>query len=398
MLENPAVLSIWIGIIAAVVAGAITHVLQWRKAAVFPAMPSRIKTVDQSTAAARYFAAAHDITNTITSAWNHARATNTDDTMLKQLERPLLGHHIKSFQEAAGILSEELRDHTRLNDALSSACRLLEASWRYDRHDHYRTETYYTTDAKGRRHAHTRQVYTHTSHSFSFFPDAASNAEREVLSTLASTKETDLYDAATAYLEVTPTEDDMIRVWETVYEGSDTKPTDKQVFDAMDAWNDAALAQHRIASAKQFVSELRRRATPGLFREIGRSRERYHYTTYGGPGSAHPGPAGYQATQALLMSAAGARNALTDLHSAMRSAEDHVSEIFRQWEEQGRFTDKDSGDLAESLLDHGIELYKALFPKSEITYDQRLRRGRTIGIAAGAGVVAGLISYALQVI
>lgn len=98
------------------------------------------------------------------------------------------------------------------------------------------------------------------------------------------------------------------------------------------------------------------------------------------------------------MSAAGARDALTDLQSAMKSAEDHVSEIFRQWEEQGRFTDKDSGDLAESLLDHGIELYKALFPKSEITYDQRLRRGRTIGIAAGAGVVAGLISYALQVI
>jgi hypothetical protein len=212
MLENPALLSVLIGLVVAAAAGVVTHVLQWRKAAVIPAMPSRVETVDQSETAVRYFGAAHDVTNTITSAWNHARATATDDTMLKQLERPLLGEHIETFREAASVLSEELRDHNRLNHALASVCRLLDETWSYNRHDHYRTETYYTTDAKGRRQAHTRQVYTHTSHDFTFHSEKASSAEQEVSSTLASTNEGELYDAATAHLEVEPTEDDSIRV------------------------------------------------------------------------------------------------------------------------------------------------------------------------------------------
>ncbi len=397
MLANPSLLSVLIGFVVAAVAGFITHVLQRRRAVVFPALPSRIRTVDQSRAAARYFAAAHDITNTITGAWNNARATDTDDTMLKQLERPLLGEHIEAYQKAASIFSEELSDHDRLNEALASTCQLLEESWRYDRFDHYRSETYYTTDAKGRRQTHTRQVYTHTSHTFTFFPEVASKAESDVRSALASTNEADLYDAATAHLEVKPTEDDRIRVWETVYEGSGEKPTDEQVFAAIDAWNDTALAQHRIAAAKQGLGTLRRRATRDLFREIHLSRPTYHFTTYGGPGSRHLGPPGYQATQALLAPASSAHTALSDLRSAMKTADEHVSEIFRLWEEQSRFTEKDSQDVARSLLDHGIELYQALFPTSEIKYDQRLRRGWTIGIAAAAGIVAGLISYALQV-
>ena len=129
MLSNPALLSVLIGLVAAVAAGAVAYVLQLRRAEVIPALPSRIETVDKSEAVVRYFGAAHDITNTITSAWNHARATAADDTMLRELERPILGEHIEIFREAALILWEELGDHTQLNSALSSAYGALEESW-----------------------------------------------------------------------------------------------------------------------------------------------------------------------------------------------------------------------------------------------------------------------------
>ena len=68
------------------------------------------------------------------------------------------------------------------------------------------------------------------------------------------------------------------------------------------------------------------------------------------------------------------------------------------WKEQGRFTDKDSDDVAKTFLNHGIEMYEELFPKSKIKYDQRVKRGITIAISAAAGIAAGSVSYAIQVL
>ena len=82
----------------------------------------------------------------------------------------------------------------------------------------------------------------------------------------------------------------------------------------------------------------------------------------------------------------------------MKTSEAHVKEIHGMWEAQGRFTEKDSGDVAKTLLNHGIEMYGELFPKSDIMYDQRVKRGKTIAISAAAGIVAGVVSYAIQVI
>ncbi|MCA9571470.1 MAG: hypothetical protein KC656_26715, partial [Myxococcales bacterium] len=168
---TPEGLAAWAGAGSAAVTGSALQLWQRHGARSLPALPSHEEAVTGGAdAATRFFSAVHDLTMTVTEAWNTTRIRGGQ--VEEVIKRDHLGQVAERVDAGADELLTTLDDYGRSGALAREARSRLATLWSYSSTDKSRTEYYTetTTDSEGRTTTHTRsrQVYESTDHYFSF--------------------------------------------------------------------------------------------------------------------------------------------------------------------------------------------------------------------------------------
>jgi len=381
---------------AAVLAGVAVHRWQRSHAEVLPTLPSHAEALRHAPdEATRFFAAVHDLTMTVTEAWNAARARHDTVALEEVLRRDRLATLHEEVEAACSDLLAVL--HGYRDCAGQLPLDLSEGVWRHDTRHNYRTETYTTTtsDGKGgtRTQVKTRQVYDSTDHSFTFRPAAAEELHERLRRWLAAFGRAHLPLLGLHAREVdigrlAPAERSFLErlVRHTVLEDDEATVSDEALSTWVNQWLlgtriDRRLATFRgageaLGSSVEAAFVVIHDSDP-VFRERTRSRT-------------HRGPPGFRAHQRLHAQLVRAGDAWGAVERMMGTAVHRGRELVAWASDPGEVEDD------HDYMAVAVEIYEAAFPDSELRVDQLPTWGPKLGAGAVAGLVGGLAAYLLH--
>jgi hypothetical protein len=134
------------------------------------------KTVDTIT---NYYAPLNDVLNKVFECWNislnYKLFGNNHDAFARELDsrkNKIYKYEFDLFDSvpiAADKVLATLKNWIDLLPTLSNVNRQFSSIWDEEHDDEYRTETYTTTDEDGDIEVHTREVYDHTDHTYTYY-------------------------------------------------------------------------------------------------------------------------------------------------------------------------------------------------------------------------------------
>ena len=370
------------------------HWWQRRTAEVLPTLPSHAEALrrppDEAT---RFFSSVHELTMTITEAWNAARARG-GVSLEEVVKRERLAQIVRELELSGGQLRQRLGGYERLADALPIP--LMASVWTYEFDHNYRTETYTTTETdsqgKSRTVTKTRQVYDSTDHTFTFDARAARRAEQALRQWLGAFRGADLpmLHLHGRFVDVgliDPVERSFLErlVRHTVLEDPEATVDEADLSHWVNQWLVGTRIDAKLTAFGE-AGEVVAGAVDRSFVTIHASAPRFHERT----GSrTHPGPAGYQAHASLkeqLFTMQGAWQAAWNMMGVPVS---HGRKLLAWAQDPGEIEpDTDYVELAATA-------YETAFPGSELTVDQLPTWGpKLLGAflgAVGGGTLTGLL-------
>lgn len=360
-----------------------------------PMLPSHEGAlVGGATPATRFFAAVHDLTMTVTEAWNVARLRK------KSVEEVIRREHLKEASdrlEAAALeLEHYLEDHCGNARVMRKGLRTVRGLWTYDNRHNYRTETYTvrTRDSNGntRTETRTRQVYVSTDHWFTFDRTKLGPARDELAAVERDLQRrtfpnVDLDERHVELDNLAPAERSFLErlVKQTVTRSKEEVP-EEELERILNQWLDGtrigADLDSYVTGTKQGVAIADR-----CFGRMKNAKRKVHYNT---KSKTHRGPDGYQAAQELLVPLEHAHGAWGRVESLLHGARSSAEKLLGY-----------AGDAAvvESDQDYGevaVYVYGLAFPDSTLEVDRLPDGYLTVGagLATALTVAGGL--YGLQ--
>jgi hypothetical protein len=393
---NPELVAGVAGLLIGVAFGGIVHWRQTLRSRVLPMLPSHAEALrGEPDEATRFFAAAHEVTMSVTEAWNAARARSSGARVETVIRREVLRRHRDALVRAESALRSRLQGFAQLADRLPLD--VLSAMWSYRSRDNYRTVTYTTTstDSKGRTRTQirTRRVYDSTDHWFDFDRSSGRRAQlltRSWLETRGRTALTALgvRERRVDVARLAPAERSFLErlVRHTVFEDPEAVVSDGDLDRYANQW---LLGTRIDADLQAFIDggAALGPASEAAFEAMPEQDASFHFCT----GSrTHPGPRGYpeftrarDRMQAALAAWSSVRSLLstcvTNAHQLVAMADDPETV---EW-------DREYAELA-------IALYEEAFPESALEIDQLTRGRRTIAWSALVALLGGALVYAVH--
>ncbi len=366
--------------------------LQRQRARVLPTLPSHHQAVkDGDDAGTRFFAAVHELTMSVTEAWNAVRARKGGGTVEESIRRDALRKHSDNVCAAADDLRADLSDYADLDRALDAPAVDLGQAWEYSNRHNYRTEYYTvtTTDSEGNTKTETRsrQVYVDTDHWFEFDKGRAQEARTKLRRWVEVFEQTTLselgiHDKEVDLEQLDPAQRSFLErlVKHTVLEDADAEVDESDLKHWANQWLIGTNIDAHLRSFQSDTNTLSREWDE-LFRTMMQSRSHYHFKTRS---RTHSGPAGYQSCNRLL-------NWIRSATQAWDAVDDMIGQCVHSAEMLVMYADDPEtieGDREYAQL--AIAAYQSAFPDSELEVDQLVKYGwTTLGAGVFAVVAAG---------
>ena len=384
------------GVLSGILAASGVHWHYRRRAQVLPHIPALAEAMDGAhDETTRFLAAVHEMTMSVTDAWNAARARKMTREKVEALIRTdaLLPACAEVIAESPKVLSRH-QGYGELSDRSEQARDAFDAAWTYRSQDNYRTETYIVTrtDSKGRTRTETRtrQVYEDTDHYFTFHRDSAKRAQALLLALLDAEPELELpvpqLSTLRVRLDAVPEAQRMFlrrMVRDTVLEDEEAEVTDQEVEHYANQWLLGADLPRRLRAILGNLRELRSCHKAELATLLS-SNGSYHFNTRS---RTHSGPPGFRSAQRLEKTA----DEVVEEWSAVRqmlSTCASVAEDLQAWA-----TDHAEVESDRAYVKRAAEAYELAFPHSELEVDQLARHGVTAGVGVGSALFVGVATY-----
>ncbi|MCB9676086.1 MAG: hypothetical protein H6737_13275 [Alphaproteobacteria bacterium] len=393
--ENAEVVSGLAGSTSGIGGGLLTHWWQLRKSRVLPTLPSHAEALArEGDEATRFFSAVHELTMTVTEAWNAVRARRSGGRVEEVVKRDVITRCRDDIVGAAAQLRGRLEDYALCAGDVDEPRDVLRGVWTYRNHHNYRTETYTvtTTDSKGksRTETRTRQVYVNTDHWFDFDRTRAEKAERHIRAFLGDWAKVDfqplhVHGHEVVIAKLTPAERSFLErlVRNTVLEDPEAEVSEADLHHWANQW---LLGTRIDASLRAFEENLASMdAHVGtVFRVMYESDAHYHFrTTY----KSHSGPPGFQQHASAVAWLAG-------ISAAWGAVDRMIDTCVASAEKLVAFASDPS--VIESDREYAqvaIEAYEAAFPDSAIEVDQLASYGWSVALGVLAAAVSGALTW-----
>lgn len=390
-------------IAAAIVAGSVGVLVAYgihrhfrAKARVLPYIPSLAEAVDgEHDETTRFLAAVHEMSMSITDAWNAVQArVKTRASVEGVVRADALLPACRAVRDGVVSMRARYADYDLLADLASRSRQSLSEAWSYRNRHNYRTEVYTVTstgsDGKTRTQTRTRQVYEDTDHWFDFNRDIAAAAQGEVSALLAERRRRELPLPDVKRLRVRldrvdPAQRMFLKrmVRDTILEDPEAEVDDATIADAANQWIRGARIDDWLGKVHTGTTQLRQDER-GAFSRMMSSRGHYHYKT---TSRSHGGPDGYRAARELSLVLSTVIDGWGQLQLMLRRCEEAAGEL-AAWA-RDRTEEEDDVDYVKKA----IVAYEAAFPDSTLDIDQLPRHGWTVGLALLAAVVAGALTF-----
>lgn len=388
------------GTFAGLIAAAIAHIIQTRRAKVLPYLPSYREALNgPHDAATRFFASVHEMTMSVTEAWNakHARSTGKGS-----LEESLNLDHLTAacdgVQTEGRALRDSLTDYARIATSADGVSDNLSLAWSYDSRDNYRTETYteWTTDSDGNRRSetNTRTVYDSTDHTFKFDWSYAEQAkiQAEELQQIWSgaTLTPPRVNRARVDLRNLDPVDRMLleRIYKiTVLENAKAQVTEVQLKTAINQWIAGTTIDAHLSTCtggiKQFLDNEQ------LLDGVLLASPLYKYRTHSRTDS---GPEPYQAAQQLRGMIERGVTGWNRVSTMITTCQQAAANL-KAWGIDNSEIEEDS-DYSETA----VKAYTAAFPNSTLEVDQLVNAATTwiAGLVTGA-IIGGFTALFMYI-
>jgi hypothetical protein len=358
-----------------------------------PMLPSHADALgDEANAGTRFFAAVHDLTMTVTEAWNMVRARGKGVEEL--IRRDHLQAVVQRVDDGAEELLTVLDPYAASHEDLVEALRAVRGLWTYRSKDNYRTETYTVTtrdsEGRSRTETRTRQVYENTDHWFTFTRSGLPKAEKRTKAWARKAVKTrfptlDLHDRRIELDELDPTQRSFLeRLVKSTVTRSDDDVSDAQLEDYANQW---IVGTRMCRDLRSFVHNAGQAhaSAADLFETTRSAEARYHFRT---TSRSHSGPRGYGAMQSLIATLAGADRGWRDVVEVVKGAQRGAHELLEQAMD---------ASVVESDMDYAetaVKVYQLAFPDSELELDRLpsgwLTWGSGVGVAVAIWAVYGV--------
>jgi hypothetical protein len=356
-----------------------------------PAFPAHHEALEGGeNAGTRFFAAVHDLTMTVTEAWNTVKVRGR--SVEEVIKRGHLESVVQRVEEGADELLDDLRAYVRSAQLLAVALEHLGRLWSYNTQDNYRTETYTVTrrDSNGntRTETKTRQVYVNTDHWFTYSASEHAPSQQAVHAWLSHAHEATfpklrLHDRRVVLERLDPAQRSFLeRLVKTTVTRSEEDVSEESLENIANQW----LLGTRIGGdLKTFVNGT------GSARELGDepfqtttgSEPRYHFVT---TSRSHSGPPGYQAIERLLQPLRTSNHAWRGVTAVVQGARRAGAQLLTFASNPGVIeSDQDYAQVA-------VEVYELAFPASHLEMDRLPSHFLTVGAGVGTTAVS-LLGY-----
>lgn len=382
------------GTVTSATVGTGLHFWQRHQARSLPTLPSHHEALEGGDNVGTHFlAAVHDLTMTVTEAWNTARLRR------KRLEEVIRRGRLKELairvNETGIALLERLDPYDQSAQLLDTALERTHALWSYDSRENYRTETYTVTtrdsEGRSRTETRTRQVYENTDHWFRFERSLLPGAEQATHDwmddgTLRTFPRLDLHQRRVELDNLDPAQRSFLqRLVQSTVTRSDEEVPEEELERLANQWllgstlGDCLQAFRSGLSGAVEDAERCFRATEG-------AEPVYHYVTRS---RSHDGPQEYRAVQTLLGHLGGSAGAWQTVLGAVVKASETGTQLVA-WAEDPSVVE---GDLEYGRL--AVSVYEVCFPNSTLEVD-RLPSGWLTSLASlgtGLAVAIGVYVY-----
>jgi hypothetical protein len=400
VVSRPVEAGVLLGSCAGALTAFIVHRYYAKRAEVLPTLPSHAEALDgpqdQTTL---FLAAVHDMSMSVTDAWNATRARRVHREPLEALlNLDTLLPACDAVQQQGAALRGYLAEYASLAGRSRAGRDLIEASWSHRQKDHYRTETYIvsSTDSKGRSRTEvrTRQVYDYSDHWFAFHRDVGLRARDEVgavvgFGATAALPVPDLGRLRVRLAALSEPERMFLRrmIQHTILEDGEAELDETCTERLVNQWLVGARLGEWLRSVHGWLDRLRDDHV-AAFGTIMGSEPVSHYRV---SSRTHEGPPGRVQSTALVGLLDGILAGWASVEGMLATCEGAAFDLAR-W---ARNPAEVEGDVA--YVRRAVAAYEGAFPDSEIDIDQ-LPRHWVTGLA-GVGVamvLGGLTWYGLS--
>lgn len=235
-----------------------------------------------------------------------------------------LPSHAESAKEA-------LKDYSLLHEKLEKINAMLADAWEDTHHDHYRTEVYVTINSKGRPCTRTRQVYDHTTHTYTYNKEAGEEASVLFSALFESLSCISLPEKVLAASEVSDMSIEKMR--ESRQDGKESvEITAEKAVEIASAWKSSSVLLKNIAYVDSEYSGLKELAD--AWANVKATAHDARYDTHSRSDS---GPREFQAAENALDAGVAINesieSAFSSIDSSLKIAEElsgHVSDCTKQ--------------------------------------------------------------------
>lgn len=368
------------------------HLWQRHHARSLPTLPSHHEALEGgANAGTRFLAAVHDLTMTVTEAWNTARLRKKP--VEEVIRRDRLREIAIRVNDTGIALLDRLQDYDASATLLDTAVARTGALWSYESRDNYRTETYTvtTTDSEGRSRTETRtrQVYVNTDHWFRYDASMLPGARQATRSWIDDGKgrtfpRLDLDRRHVELDNLDPAQRSFLErlVCSTVTR-SDEEIPDDELERLANQWLLGATLGDNLEAFRSGLRAAGQEADSS-FRATTGANALYHYVTTSRTNS---GPAAYQAIQKLLRQLKHSEAGWQALLRAVTEASDAGTKLV-EWAEDP--------SVIEDDLEYGrlaVSVYEVCFPDSTLDVDRLPSGWLTSLTSLGTGGVVAAVYY-----
>lgn len=399
--------------------GTLTGVLSYRdnqkKAAHIPLAFSEIETITKKfnqkgepvPALTKEYAVINDFTMKVFESSNDALAKNTDNEafareLQKHMDHTIDGQNTISDYAAQfpSITKEALASLSvpvQAAKELPAILKKFDDSWDESHRDHYHTEWYTTLSCSGSgksRSCHTvlrsRQVYDNTTHTYTFHPDEAAQAQRLLAAFIKKYPEVNI----SQLVKTTQTNEANQRAIRTSMADlfEDKNPTAEDYLKLANTWATASNFTEYFPEVRESHDKLKK-----LSNVWGWSLQNAHSESYKTRSRRDAGPEEFRTAEAIIRHGMTLGRATKDITSGIHYADQAVPKLNQKINE---FIDMslnskpgDADELRASIMDMSRDMYKKNFEKGFDVYPFKWETvilltlaGMAIGAGAGAGV------------
>ncbi len=356
------------------------------------------------------YAVINDFAMKIFESSNDALSQNESNaTFARELQKHMeenvvdhnsIGEYAKAFPSISREAIQSLKGPINASKELPAVVNAFDAVWDESHYDHYHTEVYYTTECTGSgktRHCgpkrHTKKVYDYTTHTYTFHPEEAAQAERLLQAFLNKYPDINISQLVRATETGEANQNAMRKSMADFFKKNfkDKQPEAADYLKLANTWATASNFTEYFPAIRQSHAELKRLS--GAWSWSAKDARSTSYTTYRRSDS---GPREFQIVEEIVSNGIRMGQNTSDITKGIALASRQVPELNNKINEfidvslNGKPGNADK--LRTEILDGARDVYKANFERGFDVYPFKwgivvllTLAGMAIGAAAGAG-------------